>query len=290
MSSKFKQIARLKSKCISNRKIAESLEISRNYVNLIVKKMIATNLTFQEFGSMEKTEIEKLLNLEITSTRGSSYVMPNYEKLTKELSKPGVTMQLLWEEYNDECRLNGTLPYKITQFKKYFNSYLNKYEFTDVLKNRAGVKIETDWAGSKANWIDPDTGEMQYGYLFVGVLPFSGYTFAKVYPNMKMESWIDVHIQMFEYFGGVTQIIVSDNLKTGVVKNTKDEIILNKTYSDLAEYYSTTIIPTRVRHPKDKAMVENTVGKLTTALLAKMRNLQFFSINEYNLKLKEHLI
>ena len=289
MSSKFKQIARLKSKCISNRKIAESLEISRNYVNLIVKKMIATNLTFQEFGSMEETEIEKLLNFEKISKRDSSYVMPNYEKLTKELSKPGVTMQLLWEEYNDECRLNGTLPYKITQFKKYFNSYLNKYEFTDVLKNRAGVKIETDWAGSKANWIDPDTGEMQYGYLFVGVLPFSGYTFAKVYPNMKMESWIDAHIQMFEYFGGVTQIIVSDNLKTGVVKNTKDEIILNKTYSDLAEYYSTTIIPTRVRHPKDKAMVENTVGKLTTALLAKMRNLQFFSINEYNLKLKEEL-
>jgi hypothetical protein len=36
-------------------------------------------------------------------------------------------------------------------------------------------------------------------------------------------------------------------------------------------------------------MVENTVGKLTTALLAKMRNLQFFSINEYNLKLKEEL-
>lgn len=63
--------------------------------------MIATNLTFHEFESMEETEIEKLLNLEITSTRGSSYVMPNYEKLTKKLSKPGITMQLLWEEYNN---------------------------------------------------------------------------------------------------------------------------------------------------------------------------------------------
>lgn len=88
MSSKFKQIARLKSKCISNRKIAESLEISRNYVNLIVKKMIATNLTFQEFGSMEETEIEKLLNFEKISKRDSSYVMPNYEKLTKEVLVP----------------------------------------------------------------------------------------------------------------------------------------------------------------------------------------------------------
>ena len=289
MSNKYQEIARLKSKNVSNRKIADSLGLSRNSVNLIVKKMSSTKRTFQEFEVMEEQKIQEFFNFEIVPKRDTSYVMPDYEKLTKELSRPGVTMQLLWEEYSDECRLSGTLPYKLTQFKKYFNDHLNTHEFTDVLKNRAGVKIETDWAGSKANWTDPDTGEIQYGYLFVGVLPFSGYAFAKVYPNMKTESWIDAHIQMFNYFGGVTQIIVSDNLKTGVTKNTKDEIVLNKTYSDLAEYYSTTIVPTRVRHPRDKAMVENTVGKLTTALLAKMRNLQFFSIDEYNLHLEKEL-
>lgn len=290
MSNKYQEIARLKSKNVSNRKIADSLGLSRNSVNLIVKKMSSTKRTFQEFEVMEEQKIQEFLNFEIVPKRDTSYVMPDYEKLTKELSRPGVTMQLLWEEYSDECRLSGTLlPYKLTQFKKYFNDHLNTHEFTDVLKNRAGVKIETDWAGSKANWTDPDTGEIQYGYLFVGVLPFSGYAFAKVYPNMKTESWIDAHIQMFNYFGGVTQIIVSDNLKTGVTKNTKDEIVLNKTYNDLAEYYSTTIVPTRVRHPRDKAMVENTVGKLTTALLAKMRNLQFFSMDEYNLHLEKEL-
>ena len=289
MDNKCRQIARLKSKCISNRKIAESLGLSRNYVNLIVKKMITTKRTFQEIEAMNDMQIQSLLDFEVASKRDTSYVLPDYEKLTKELSKPGVTMQLLWEEYRDSCKLNSMLPYKLTQFKKYFNEYLNKHEFSDILKHRPGVKIETDWAGSKANWTDPDTGEIIYGYLFVGVLPFSGYAFARVYPNMKTESWIDAHIRMFNYFGGVTQIIVSDNLKTGVTKHTKDEIIINKTYGDLAEFYSTTIIPTRVRHPRDKAMVENTVGKLTTALLAKMRNFQFFSIDEYNSYLEKEL-
>ena len=132
MSSKYQEIARLKSKNVSNRKIAESLGLSRNSVNLIVKKMISSKRTFQEFEVMEEQKIQELLNFEIASKRDTSYVMPDYEKLTKELSRPGVTMQLLWEEYKDECRLNATLPYRLTQFKKYFNDHLNKYEFTDV--------------------------------------------------------------------------------------------------------------------------------------------------------------
>lgn len=144
MSNKYQEIARLKSKNVSNRKIADSLGLSRNSVNLIVKKMSSTKRTFQEFEVMEEQKIQEFLNFEIVPKRDTSYVMPDYEKLTKELSRPGVTMQLLWEEYSDECRLSGTLPYKLTQFKKYFNDHLNTHEFTDVLKNRAGVKIETD--------------------------------------------------------------------------------------------------------------------------------------------------
>ena len=119
MDNKCRQIARLKSKCISNRQIAESLGLSRNYVNLIVKKMITTKRTFQEIENMNDMQIQSLLDFEVTSKRDTSYVLPDYEKLTKELSKPGVTMQLLWEEYRDRCMLNSMLPYKLTQFKKY---------------------------------------------------------------------------------------------------------------------------------------------------------------------------
>ena len=123
MNNKCRQIARLKSKCISNRKIAESLGLSRNYVNLIVKKMITTKRTFQEIEAMNDMQIQSLLDFEVASKRDTSYILPDYEKLTKELSKLGVTMQLLWEEYRDSCKLNSMLPYKLTQFKKYFNVF-----------------------------------------------------------------------------------------------------------------------------------------------------------------------
>ena len=82
----------------------------------------------------------------------------------------------------------------------------------------------------------------------------------------------------YKYFGGVTRIIQCDNLKTGVQKHGKDEVVLNKSYQELAEHYGTAILPARVRAPKDKAAVEGTVGIISTFILAALRNRQFLSV------------
>lgn len=285
----YKSIARLKMKEVSNRKIADSLSISRNTVNRCIKTMEASNLSYAEILVMNDAELKKLFNKAPGSKKQETYVVPDFEHLTKELAKPGVTMQLLWEEYTDDCRLQKKTGYQLTQFKKYFNEYLSIHEFTSVIHHKAGERIEVDWAGTKLHWTDPDTGEAEYGFLFVSVLSFSGYAFALACPDMKTDNWINAHNKMYAYFGGVTQILVPDNLKTGVIKHTKEEVVLNKTYSDMADYYGTTIIPARVKKPKDKALVENTVGKLTTYIIAKMRDYQFFSIDEYNERLMVEL-
>lgn len=282
MPINYREIARLKVKGVSNRTIASTLSVSRNTVNRIVQKIDSSNYNYPDIINMNDLELTQFFNERPGAKKDEDYVMPDYETLSKELSRPGVTMQLLWEEYYDECTFSKKQGYKLTQFKKYFNEYLSQHEFTSIIHHKAGERIEVDWTGTKVRWSDPDTGEIQYGYLFVSVLSFSGYAFAYACPDMKTESWINAHNLMYQYFGGVTQILVPDNLKTGVIKHTKDEIILNKTYSDMADYYGTTIIPTRVKRPKDKPLVENTVGKLTTYIIAKMRDYQFFTIDEYN--------
>lgn len=99
--------------------------------------------------------------------------MPDYEYLAKELSKPGVTMQLLWEEYVTSCRLSQRSWYRITQFKKHFKEYLETTGFTDIIKHKAGKKIEVDWSGVRPSWKDTETKEEVKGQLFVGILPFS---------------------------------------------------------------------------------------------------------------------
>ena len=97
-----------------------------------------------------------------------------------------------------------------------------------------------------------------------------------------MPSWIQCHIKMYEFFGGVTTILTPDNLKTGITKHTRDELVINSTYQDMAEYYGTVVVPARVRAPKDKSQVENLVYQFEKDIIGRLRNCQFFSIDEYN--------
>ncbi|MCL2299585.1 MAG: hypothetical protein FWC27_05500 [Firmicutes bacterium] len=80
-----------------------------------------------------------------------------------------------------------------------------------------------------------------------------------------------------------------DNLKTGVIKNTRAELVLNKAYQELAEHYGTAIMPARVRTPKDKATVEGSVRNISSFILTVIRNQKFFTLRELNETIRERL-
>ncbi|MDT2429279.1 IS21 family transposase [Enterococcus avium] len=286
----YLEVVRLHELALSQRAISQTLSISRNTVSKILKVVSTHHLSYQELAQWEIQEIEALFKQPKTTTQRQPYfTMPDYQELAKELAKPGVTMQLLWEEYVDHCRRSNLLYYQLTQFKKYFNDYLSQQPFSHIIHHKAGEKVEVDWGGTKLSWIDPDTGEVLFGYLFVAVLPFSGYAFALGCSDMKQANWIHAHICLFEFLGGVPLLVVSDNLRTGVTKHTRSTLILNQSYEDLANHYHTIILPARVKKPKDKASVENTVKQLTTHVVARMRNYTFFSLEEYNQQLMTEL-
>ena len=143
----------------------------------------------------------------------------------------------------------GEIPYQSTQFNMYYAEYLAK----------PGEIMQVDWAGDTAAVIDTETGELIPAYVFVVTPPYSGYSYWEAFFSMNQEAWTTAHVNAFKYFGGVTRIIQCDNLKTGVQKHGRDEVILNKSYQELAEHNGTAILPARVRSPKDKASVEGTV-------------------------------
>ena len=248
MHKKMREIAELKAKGVS---VPEKTGYARNTVNKIVKQINEAGLTYDEVRNLSDQMLSEHFNDPASSRRNQDFFLPNFELLTKELAKPGVTMQLLWEEYMTECRMQKKKGYQLTQFKKHFNDHLNVHQFKDILKRKAGESIEVDWAGQRPHWNDPDTGATVYGYLFVASLSFSGYSFAYVTKDMKLDTWIDCHIKMFQYFDGSAQLLIPDNLKTAVTKHVKDSIILNQTYEDMASYYSTHVLPARVRKPRD---------------------------------------
>ncbi len=106
---------------------------------------------------------------------------------------------------------------------------------------------------------------------------------------MNQACWIAAHVNAFRYYGGVTRVLQCDNLKTGVITHGRSEVTLNKAYSEMAEHYGTAILPCRVRVPKDKAMVEGTVGVISNFILGALRNRRFLSLNNLNTAVFERL-
>ena len=111
--------------------------------------------------------------------------------------------------------------------------------------------MQVDWAGDTIPLQDPVTGEQSAAYLFVAVLPCSYYTYAEACDDMKTENWLNCHVHAFDYFGGVARLLIPDNCKTATLSNTQYDVILNRSYQELAEHYGTAIVPARVRKPRD---------------------------------------
>ena len=155
MSKESKIAHYLESGGLSQRSIAEQLKVSRNLVRIVKDQMDRQHLTAADIEQMSDEQISILFKRtdlpERAGPKESVYCMPDWEVLTKELLRPGVTRQLLWEEYCDECHTNGKIPYGLTQFKVHLSKHLEKKEFSEVIFHKPGEMTEVDWVGDKAH-------------------------------------------------------------------------------------------------------------------------------------------
>ena len=283
----YREILRLKKLGLNNSQIAQSLGCSRTTVIQVLNVAEEKGVSYPLPEDLSDRKLSELL---FPSDRSKpEYKMPDYEYVHKELQKNGVTLNLLWLEYCEKCREEGELPYQLTQFKKHYRDYAVKTNATMNLNHKPGEIMQVDWAGDTATVIDTDTGEAIPAYIFVSSLPYSGYAYVEAFFSINQECWIAAHVNAFRYYGGVTRILQCDNLKTGVVSHGRNEVTLNKAYNEMAEHYGTAILPCRVRAPKDKAMVEGTVGVISNYILGALRNRQFLSLAELNEAIFERL-
>lgn len=285
----YREILRQASLGMSQVQIAASCGCARKTVRTVVARAGERNVAWSSISEATDAEIERLLFPEKHPAE-SGRKMPDFVYIAKELTRPGVTLKLLWMEYCEECRQLREQPFMYSQFCYHYQQYSEKTRATMHIPRKPGDKIEVDWAGTKLYITDRDTGEAIPAYLFVGVLPFSMYAYAEACSAMDLENWINVHVHMFQYFGGSTVMLVPDNLKTGV-DHTQDWFSpqINRVYRELAEYYNTAVVPARVRRPKDKSGAEGSVGVTTTRIIAKLRNRKFFSLQELNQAVREKL-
>jgi transposase len=252
-----REIVRLANLGVSNKKIADACGCSRTTVFHVLSKIRALGLTWAEVSDLSEQDLYRRLFPNEPAKQG--YKMPDYENVHREMAKSGVTLTLLWLEYCDQCRQSGEIPYQSTQFNKYYRDHVVKTRATMHIHRKPGELMEVDWAGSTAFLVDTDTGGRIPAYIFVAALPYSGYAYAEAFLSQDQECWITAHNNAYHFLGGVTRILVPDNLRVGVDKVTREETVINKVYQEMAEHYGTAVIPARVRSPKDKAVVEGTV-------------------------------
>ena len=283
----YRKILELHSERVSQRTISSSTGHSRNTVSDVIhraKKLgidslidTMTNSWLETFLFPEKQAIEK------------GYFPIDWEVVHKELQKKNVTLALLHHEYATEAREGGKVPYAYRTFCENYGKYAKKYKLTMPIRRKPGEIMEVDWAGSTLHIIDRSTGETLPAYIFIATLPYSQLSYVEAFLDMKSPNWLIAHIHAFEYFGGVPETLVPDNLKTGVTKALRGEPLLNEAYRELADYYRIVIVPSRVRKPKDKASVEGTVGYISRQIIASLRNYQCFHIEDLNQRIFEKL-
>src|SRR5665647_863032 len=283
----YKEILRLSALGIAKQDIAAACICSRNTVRNVLNAADNSGLTWDTAKGQTNQQLKALLFP--TAETSPLFKMPDYEYVHREMQKSGVALSLLWVEYCEQCRQNQEIPYKSTQFNKYYADYVHKTKATMHLEYKPGDTMQVDWAGQTARITDTDTGEDIDVNVFVSVLAHSGYAYVEGFLDMKQDSWITAHVNAYRFYDGVTRILTPDNLKTGVIKNTQDGVELNRSYREMAEHYGTAVIPARPRSPKDKALVENSVGVVSTWILAALRNRQFFSLQELNEVIQEKL-
>jgi len=283
----YREILRLYSLGINNAQIAASCGCTRPTVIQTLQRATSIGLDYQQAAQLSDKEIRQRL---LPSAQSKpEYKMPDYDYVHKEMARSGVTLNLLWMEYCEDCRRNHELPYQSTQFNKYYGDYVNKNKATKRVEHKPGDVMETDWAGTKTDVVDTDTGELIPAHLFVAALPYSGYAYIEAFFSEKQECWIAGHVSAYRYFGGVTRITRPDNLKTGITKNTREETVVNKAYQEMAEHYGTAVIPARVRHARDKATAEGSVKLATMWIIAALRNERFYSLGELNAAIRDKL-
>lgn len=273
---KIRELLRLHAAGHSQRTIARSVGIGQSTVGDCLQRARLAGITWP--SGLDDAALDRALYPPPPPRGSIERPVPDWAEVHCELRRKGVTLFLLWEEYK-AAHPEG---YQYSWFCHTYRAWAGKVDVVMRQQHRAGEKLFVDYAGQSMDVIDRVTGEVREVQLFVAVLGASNYTFAEATWTQSLSDWIGSHERAFRYLGGVSEIVVPDNLKAGVDRAHRYEPDINRTYADMAEHYGVAVIPARVAKPRDKAKAEVGVQVVERWILARLRNQTFFSLAELN--------
>lgn len=271
---------------LTKRQIARSLALSPTTVGEYLRRADDAQLSWPLPPDWDDRQLESALFPSLPRGQRDTRPVPDWPTIHQDYKRKGMTLLLLWEEY--KAAQPGGIQY--SQFCDRYRVWAGKLNLIMRQHHRAGEKLFVDYSGQTAPIVDQATGEIRQAEIFVATLGASNYTYAEATWTQSLPDWIASHIRCFESMGSVPELLVPDNLKSAVTRPCRYEPTANATYEDMADHYGTAILPARVREPRDKAKVENSVLLVQRWILARLRHHTFFSLAELNRAIQELLI
>ena len=268
----------------SYRVVQSRYHIGSSTVTLIMKRFHECNKSLAELKAMNPPEVEELI-FPPANLQRKVCPIPDFQSYYDRIHANGskINLSYCWIEYKSE-NPNG---YEQSQFYEYYARFVKQTyggsEAKMPVERVPGEKMYIDWVGDHPSLLtDPETGEIKDVHIFATTLGVSSLIYAEIFLNEKLPSFIEGTVHALRFYGGITKYLVPDNLKTAIKKHSKDELILQTTYSDLEDFYDTIVLPPPPRKPKGKATIEAHVKFLETHLVEKLKEKIFISLEELN--------
>lgn len=221
--------------------------------------------------------------------RSSRQLEPDYAWIHQELKRPGVTLQLLWEEYQRRHSEGGEPAYKYTSFCVKYRAWVMSLKRSMRQTHAAGERLFVDYAGQTVPVIDAASGEIRRAQIFVAVLGASNFTYACATATQTTADWVGSIIDALEFCGGVPRLIVPDQPRALIARPDRYEPTVNRLVDEFCDHYDVAVLPARPARPRDKPKVEVGVQVVERWILARLRNRRFFSLPELNAAIAELL-
>ncbi len=280
---KIREVLRLKAAGVSDRQIAAAIGSARSTVQECMRRAREAGIGWPLSDECDERALQaQLYRREVPLTNRPR---PDFAHLHAELSRPGVTRLLLWQEYKSATPEG----WQYSVFCDQYRRWLASQELVLRQNHAPGEKLFVDYAGQSVPILDRYTGEARAAQIFVAVLGCSNYTYAEATWTQSLPDWLGAHVRALEFIAGSVRAVVPDNLKSAVSRAHRYEPEINPSYQDFAEHYALAILPARVRKPRDKAKVEAGVLVVERWILARLRNRTFFSLGELNAAMRELL-
>ncbi len=272
---KLREILRLRLACgLSLDAIAQSTKLAKSTVSGYVGRAAVAKLTWPLAPALDDDAALTALLFPAEHRPVAQRPEPDWAAVHRELRRPHVTRQLLWQEYREQ----EPAGLQYSQFCERYTRWAGRLPLSMRQVHRAGEKLFVDFSGDGLPIVDSATGTRQTATLFVAVLGGSSYTYVEPVLHEDLPTWIGCHVRAFAWFGGLPTVVVPDNLRSGVKTPDYYDPELNPTYADLARHYGIAIVPARPYHPRDKAKAEAGVLVAERWILAVLRDYVFASL------------